>query len=1135
MFALRRSGASRPAVSSRPFSASRRLRELQGPFATLTAVAALLVFERPVVAGPAGGQVVGGSATISQSGSTTNVNQSSQAAIINWQSFSIAPKETVNFNQPNTSSVALNRVIGNEKSIIAGALNANGRVFIVNSAGVLFSKSAQVNVGGLVASTLNISNADFMAGNYRFTGTSGASVINRGHINAGPGGYVALLGRTVVNDGVISARLGTVAMASGEQMTLNFGGDSLVDVTIDKGTMNALVANHRLIKADGGQVIMTAKAADEVLSAQVNNTGVVQARTIAALTGGGTARTGKIKILASGGTANIAGRLDASAPKGGNGGSIETSGDKVKIADTAVITTKASNGQTGTWLIDPDGFNIGGLIADISGAQLSQRLASNNITIASTQGHGADGNINVEEAVTWGAGTTLTLNATNAINVNAVIAAPNGGLALNAGTDVNINKPSSVQVATLNATALGNVNLNAPQTWTNAGNWTFNGTNINVNDTVNWSAGTLTFNAGFSNGTPGINPGFINLNAVMTASGTASFVANYNTNMDISTTTVQGFTMPSPTYGTQFGGINPLFDPAAGTFVGRIDFVNNTAANPLTINGTSYTLITSIGQPTLPGGAQNPHDLSVIDANGDVGNYALAANLDARLIPYTDSPIANSNTSGFSGTLEGLGHTISNLTINASGVAPLGLIGQMFGGTVRDIGIRNIQISDPGGGDVGALVGLNFGGFVINSFAAGAGSSLNPIIVSIPGADPNLNPVLKVQNPGTPGAAISGDSQVGGLVGLNAGLIVNSHADVSVYGVNNTGGLVGWNLFNDTSSQAVILNSYATGAVYAGRGGNAADDGAGGFVGRNSGGVISNSYATGAVKALDVETVGGFAGINEDNFPTFIGTLTNVASYGSVFLNWTNDTAPGHPGLGGLVGYNINQINGGFTSSPVTEVSSSPSGFGFAQSISTGTVVGSQGSGNAAGTGIADGVTFTNTVTCNRCLPGQNAPGGPFNNPNPSNPGSFPGPGSPPGLSQAAAARANAQALTQQAGLQQAAAQGNVINAANVSANISTAMTASTGANPGAASAGTGATGSTGGSIVDSNIQYEGTQTTGEHRHHRTASNRQNNRGNNFGATIRTIEINGRPFRLRGGRSNSNTTPPGNGNSTTQP
>jgi filamentous hemagglutinin family protein len=141
----------------------------------MTAVAALMILQHPVHAGPTGGSVVAGSAGIQQSGNTTNINQSSNSAIINWQGFSIGAKETVNFNQPGSSSVTLNRVIGNETSVINGALNANGQVFIVNSAGVLFGKGAQVNVGGLVASTLDITNANFMAGNYTFSGNSSAS------------------------------------------------------------------------------------------------------------------------------------------------------------------------------------------------------------------------------------------------------------------------------------------------------------------------------------------------------------------------------------------------------------------------------------------------------------------------------------------------------------------------------------------------------------------------------------------------------------------------------------------------------------------------------------------------------------------------------------------------------------------------------------------------------------------------------------------------------------------------------------------------------------------------------------------------------------------------------------------------
>src|SRR5579862_5169962 len=106
---------------------------------TMTAIVALLALPIAAQAAPSGGNVVAGAAAIAQSGSTTNINQSSSNAIINWQGFSIAPKETVNFNQPSSSAATLNRVIGNETSVISGALNANGRVFIVNSAGVLFT------------------------------------------------------------------------------------------------------------------------------------------------------------------------------------------------------------------------------------------------------------------------------------------------------------------------------------------------------------------------------------------------------------------------------------------------------------------------------------------------------------------------------------------------------------------------------------------------------------------------------------------------------------------------------------------------------------------------------------------------------------------------------------------------------------------------------------------------------------------------------------------------------------------------------------------------------------------------------------------------------------------------------------
>ena len=206
---------------------------------------------------PVGGTVAAGSASISSSPGALQINQSTPQAIINWQSFSIAKSESVTFHQPSSSSVVLNRVTGGDPSTILGSLTANGKVFLVNPNGVLFAKGAQVNVGGLVASTLGISDANFKAGNYQFTGTNGNGVVNQGSIIAN-GGYVALLGAKVDNEGVITAQMGSVVLASGAAMTMDVAGNGLLNVAVSKGAVNALVKNGGLIQANGGEVIMTA-------------------------------------------------------------------------------------------------------------------------------------------------------------------------------------------------------------------------------------------------------------------------------------------------------------------------------------------------------------------------------------------------------------------------------------------------------------------------------------------------------------------------------------------------------------------------------------------------------------------------------------------------------------------------------------------------------------------------------------------------------------------------------------------------------------------------------------------------------------------------------------------------------------
>jgi filamentous hemagglutinin family protein len=192
-------------------------------------------------------------------GNTTTINQSSQRAAIDWTSLSTRANEALVFNQPNAQAIALNRITGSGPSELLGSLTANGQVFILNPNGVLFGAGSQVNVGGLVASTLNMSNADFMNGKHVFTG-SGGSVVNRGTLNAAPGGYLALLAPEVRNEGVMTASLGTALLAAGNKVTLNLDNGSLLGYSIDQGAINALAENRQLIQANGGQVLLSARA-----------------------------------------------------------------------------------------------------------------------------------------------------------------------------------------------------------------------------------------------------------------------------------------------------------------------------------------------------------------------------------------------------------------------------------------------------------------------------------------------------------------------------------------------------------------------------------------------------------------------------------------------------------------------------------------------------------------------------------------------------------------------------------------------------------------------------------------------------------------------------------------------------------
>lgn len=443
---------------------------------------------------PTNGKIVAGSGSISQSGTVMNIQQNTAKMAADWQSFSIGAGHTVNFIQPSSSSVALNRVLGSDVSVIQGALNANGHVFLVNPNGVTFTTDAQVNVGGLLASTLNIKTDDFLAGRYTFGGDSSNAVINQGNIHAMDGGTVALIAANIVNTGTITANRGNILMAAGKTVTLDLGGP--VKIEIEEGALNTLIEQGGALRASGGQIYLTAKAAGDLATSVINHTGISEAQTLA------TGEQGQIVLLGDMhvGVTKVAGELNAAAPSGGDGGFIETSAATVDIAANTKITASSAQGKGGTWLIDPYNYTIDASAASNIANTLN---TGTNVTITTANSNAAqggaglgNGDITVASAITKtaGADATLSLFAANTIALNAEIKSTSGklNLLLDADNDGGTRDGGGVIIANKGVSLNGgNLNFGTGATHAIGGVSTLVGGDVYVggNDQVVFSSG----------------------------------------------------------------------------------------------------------------------------------------------------------------------------------------------------------------------------------------------------------------------------------------------------------------------------------------------------------------------------------------------------------------------------------------------------------------------------------------------------------------------------------------------------------------------------------------------------------------------------------------------------------------------
>ncbi|HLP02153.1 MAG TPA: YDG domain-containing protein [Opitutaceae bacterium] len=312
---------------------------------------------------PTGGQIAAGSGHITQNGNLLVIQQDSTKLVANWHTFDIGNAAAVQFRQPGSDAIALNRVTGGDPSQILGTLDANGRVFLLNPAGIVFGETAHVNVGGLVAATLSLSDADFLAGRNTFTRTGAArGITNAGTITAAPGGVIAFFAPVIRNDGTLTAPHGDIALAAGDQVDLDFAGDGRLRLRVDRATVEAEIANHGLVKADAGTVLMTANAAANLTRAVVNNTGIVEATTVSNVNG---------RIVLTADLLSNTGTIDAS---GATGGDIATTASYALHAGT--ISARGTAGAGGKILVDADrSVQTSSARFDASGATQGGRIS----------------------------------------------------------------------------------------------------------------------------------------------------------------------------------------------------------------------------------------------------------------------------------------------------------------------------------------------------------------------------------------------------------------------------------------------------------------------------------------------------------------------------------------------------------------------------------------------------------------------------------------------------------------------------------------------------------------------------------------------------------------------------------------
>lgn len=616
-----------------------------------------------VLALPEGGQVVNGQVQISQpQGNVLQILQSSPQAILNWNSFNIASPELVQFLQPGTQAVLLNRVTGQDPSSILGAMQANGRIFLVNPNGVLFGPDSQVNAGSFVVSTLALSDRDFLDGNYRFAlpeGETMRAIVNQGRIEVAPGGFAVLLSPLLDNQGLIVAEQGQVVLGATRQATLSVDAQGLLSVTMPDGFRG----DHK--NTSPGTVLVTPGQMSETLAQVVNARGLVEAgqvvdtpdgvrleaaegvllqqgqiqapggsillnssqATVHDRTGELTADHGRIDVLSAGSTWSAGGVRS-------RGGFVEISAPQLTVRGAVDV------GDGGTLLLDPGTLTIQDTPGDLTGPPFAATGANHsvsNATLGSANGAvlvTADDDIflldnvivnfiNNPTSVTFTAGHDIILYPGSQLNLqnNANLNMDAGNyLQMNTGSSVSSTSSASVfnaTATTMDLTSIGFNNIDLQATGLmrfNDGNLGRNGAfttiSADANDLLN-SLSTQVLGSGydinftgqnqltFETGSSFILPAGAG-NLTLYSPNAVGFQANASmlANGPMNLT-VQADNFISMQDNTAINNLDP---GSRGTFISPVVDVRNLSLNELDLQGTASVrmqgIIGRLGSPT---------------------------------------------------------------------------------------------------------------------------------------------------------------------------------------------------------------------------------------------------------------------------------------------------------------------------------------------------------------------------------------------------------------------------------------------------------------------------------------------------------------------------------------------------------